>query len=68
MVGGLTMDGNWSTTGTGRELASAAVAGGRVWLRASADIRPGAARPGTCSYSTDGTTFTRLGPDFSPGQ
>jgi beta-xylosidase len=67
MVGGLTMDSNWNTTGTGRELASAAAPGGRVWLRASADIRPGAPRPGTFSYSTDGITFTRLGPDFSLG-
>jgi hypothetical protein len=34
---------------------------------ATADIRPGAARPGTFSYSTDGTRFTRLGPAFSMG-
>lgn len=67
MVSGLTMDGSWNTTGTGYELASAAVPGSRVWLRASADIRPGAARPGSFSYSTDGVTFTRLGPDFSMG-
>ncbi|MGC0327431.1 beta-xylosidase [Streptomyces sp. SAI-170] len=67
MVSGLTMDSNWNTTGTGHELASAALPGSRVWLRASADIRPGAARPGTFSYSTDGITFTRLGPDFSLG-
>ncbi|MDQ0905482.1 beta-xylosidase [Streptomyces canus] len=67
MVNGLTMDGNWNTTGTGTEVASAAVSGGRVWLRASADIRPGSARPGTFSYSTDGANFIRLGPDFSLG-
>ncbi|MFF8940466.1 glycoside hydrolase 43 family protein [Streptomyces paradoxus] len=67
MVDGLTMDGSWNTTGTGRELASAALPGSRLWLRASADIRPGAARPGTFSYSTDGTTFTRLGPAVSLG-
>ncbi|GGR74275.1 MULTISPECIES: glycoside hydrolase family 43 protein [Streptomyces] len=67
MVGGLTMDTNWNTTGTGTELASAPVSGSRIWLRASADIRPGAPRPGTFSYSTDGTTFTRLGPDFTMG-
>ncbi|MEU6684509.1 glycoside hydrolase 43 family protein [Streptomyces sp. NPDC046832] len=67
MVDGLTMDGSWNTTGTGRERASAVLPGSRVWLRASADIRPGAARPGTFSYSTDGTTFTRLGPAFSLG-
>lgn len=68
MVDGLTMDGNWNTTGTGTERASAALPGGnRIWLRATADIRPGSARPGTFSYSTDGTTFTRLGPVFSLG-
>ncbi|CAM5417971.1 hypothetical protein SGLAM104S_02738 [Streptomyces glaucescens] len=67
MVSGPTMDTNWNTTHTGTELASAPVPGGRIWLRASADIRPGAPRPGTFSYSTDGTTFTRLGPAFSMG-
>lgn len=67
MVNGLTMDTSWNTTGTGTEVASARVSGGRVWLRANADIRPGSARPGTFSYSTDGTTFTRLGPAFSMG-
>ncbi|MEU3853718.1 glycoside hydrolase 43 family protein [Streptomyces sp. NPDC029554] len=68
MVDGLAMDGNWNTTGTGTERASAPLPGGnRIWLRATADIRPGSARPGTFSYSTDGTTFTRLGPAFSLG-
>lgn len=67
MVDGLTMDGNGNTTGTGIERASASVPGGRLWLRASADIRPGASRPGTFSYSADGVTFTRLGPAFALG-
>jgi beta-xylosidase len=67
MVDGLTMDGSWNTTGTGIERASASVPGGRLWLRANADIRPGASRPGTFSYSTDGVTFTRLGPAFAMG-
>ncbi|WP_277212384.1 family 43 glycosylhydrolase [Isoptericola croceus] len=47
----------------------------RVWLRATADIRPGTGRQATFSYSTDGTTFTPLGtahtlgnrPNFFPG-
>lgn len=67
MVNGLTMDGNWNTTGTGTgtEAASATLSGCRVWLRANADIRPGRGRPGAFSYSTDATTFTRLGPAFS---
>ncbi|KNE82145.1 MULTISPECIES: glycoside hydrolase family 43 protein [Streptomyces] len=67
MVNGLTMDTNWNTTGTGSEAASTTISGTRVWLRAQADIRPGAPRPGTFSYSTDGTTFTRLGPAFTMG-
>ena len=40
-------DSNWNTTGT--EVASANVTGGRIRLRAAADIRPGASRPGTSS-------------------
>jgi hypothetical protein len=40
------------------------VSGGRIWLRASADIRPGSGRTATFSYSTDGTTFVPLGPAF----
>ncbi len=42
-------------------------AGSRVWLRVTADIRPGAGRQATFSYSTDGTTFTPLGPAFTLG-
>ncbi|MFI7430111.1 family 43 glycosylhydrolase [Micromonospora sp. NPDC049836] len=65
LVNGLTMDGNWNTTGTGTEAASAAVSGGRIWLRANADIRPGSGRQARFSYSTDGVTFTALGPAFT---
>ncbi len=67
MVNGLTMDSNWNTTGTGTEAASAAFSGTRVWLRATADIRPGSPRPGRFSYSTNGSSFTPLGPDFTMG-
>ncbi|WP_050370739.1 glycoside hydrolase family 43 protein [Streptomyces acidiscabies] len=67
MVNGLTMDGSWNTTGTGTEAASVPVTANRLWLRTNADIRPGAARSGTFSYSLDGVTFTRLGPAFSMG-
>jgi hypothetical protein len=42
--------------------ASANVTGGHIRLRAAAGIRPGASRPGTFSYSTDSSNFTRLGP------
>jgi beta-xylosidase len=61
MVNGLSMDSNWNTTSTGSEAASATVSGGRIWLRATADIRPGTGRQGRFSYSTDGVTFTPLG-------
>jgi hypothetical protein len=59
------MDSNWNTTGTGTEAASASVSGGRIWLRVNADIRPGTGRQGRFSYSTDGVTFTPLGPGFT---
>ncbi|WP_240521703.1 glycoside hydrolase family 43 protein [Amycolatopsis vastitatis] len=61
----ITMDGNWNTSNTGGEAASAAFGGTKVWLRANADIRPGAGRQATFSYSTDGVTFTRFGPAFT---
>ena len=64
MTDGLTMTSSWATTGTGVERAGAAVSGGRIWLRASADIRPGSGRAATFSYSTDGSTFVPLGPAF----
>jgi beta-xylosidase len=65
MVNGLTMDGNWNTTGTGTEVASAPLNGNRIWLRANADIRPGSGRQARFSYSTDGVNFTSLGSPFT---
>ncbi|KSW21678.1 RICIN domain-containing protein [Cellulomonas sp. B6] len=65
MTDGLTMDSSWNTTGTGTERASAALPGTRVWLRVTADIRPGSGRQATFSWSTDGRTFTPLGPAFT---
>ncbi|MDR7276576.1 glycoside hydrolase family 43 protein [Catenuloplanes atrovinosus] len=66
MTNGLSMSTNgWTTTGTGSEQAGATVTGGRIWLRVNADIRPGAGRTATFSYSTNGTTFTTLGPAFT---
>jgi beta-xylosidase len=65
VTNGLTMDSSWNTTGTGAEAASAAVSGGRIWLRANADIRPGSGRQARFSYSTDGTNFVALGPAYS---
>ena len=65
MANGLTMNSSWDTTSTGTEAASASVSGGRIWLRATADIRPGSGRQARFSYSTDGTNFTALGPAFT---
>ena len=66
MTNGLTMStSGWTTTGTGSEQAGAAVSGGKIWLRIKADIRPGSGRQATFSYSTNGTTFTNLGPAFT---
>ncbi|WP_431907913.1 family 43 glycosylhydrolase [Micromonospora carbonacea] len=61
MTNNITMDSNWNTTNTGSEIASAAISGGRIWLRVNADIRPGAGRQARFSYSTDGTNFVSLG-------
>ncbi|WP_027342036.1 family 43 glycosylhydrolase [Hamadaea tsunoensis] len=61
----ITMDGNWNTTNTGSEAAGQNVAGGRIWLRVSADIHPGSGRLARFSYSTDGVTFTSFGPSFA---
>ncbi|MBQ1074909.1 family 43 glycosylhydrolase [Micromonospora sp. C31] len=62
MTNGLTMGtDNWNTTGTGTEIAGAPVSGGRIWLRANADIRPGSGRQARFSYSVDGVTFVPLG-------
>ncbi|WP_196438864.1 RICIN domain-containing protein [Planomonospora sp. ID67723] len=65
MTSGLTMNSSWQTTGTGTEQAGANISGGRIWLRANADIRPGSGRQARFSYSTDGTNFVSLGPAFT---
>ncbi|MEV4539208.1 family 43 glycosylhydrolase [Asanoa sp. NPDC049518] len=65
MTNNLTMNSSWATTSTGTEQAGAAVSGGRIWLRVNADIRPGSGRQARFSYSTDGSTYTSLGPAFT---
>ncbi|MEU8350581.1 xylosidase, partial [Streptomyces sp. NPDC048845] len=65
MIDNITMDSDWNTVSTGGEVAGTAVSGGRVWLRARADIRPGDGRQARFSYSTDGSSFTDLGPAFT---
>jgi len=64
MEDNLTMNKKWQTTSTGTEVAGDLVSGGRIWLRASADIRPGAGRTAVFSYSTDGRTFQPIGTPF----
>ena len=65
VVNNLTMDSNWNTTNTGTEVAGAGISGGKIWLRINADISPGSGRQARFSYSTDGVTFTSLGPAFT---
>jgi beta-xylosidase len=64
-VSGLSMNGDWSTRSTGSVQASAGVSGGSVYLRATADIKPGGTGRATFSYSTDGATFSTIGPAFA---
>lgn len=61
---GLTMDRNWKTLDRGEIEQSSEIKQGKIWLRVAADIRPGAARTASFSYSTDGTTFRMLGRPF----
>ena len=61
---GLTMGPKWVTTSTGKEAASVALPRQTVWLRVTADIRPGAGRTASFSYSLDGQTYETLGTPF----
>lgn len=62
MTNGIDMNTSWVTTSNGTEVAGVDVSGGKVWLRAEANVRTdnggGQAR---FFYSTDGTQFTALG-------
>ncbi len=60
----ITLDRRWDTANTGEDVASAPVLRGSIWLRASADIRPGGGRTAVFSYSTDGRAFKLLGQPF----
>ncbi|KAI1333671.1 glycoside hydrolase family 43 protein [Xylariaceae sp. FL0016] len=65
MTNSILMDTNWATTDTGTTVASASATAGEIHLRCTVDINPGTGKTGTFSYSTDGSTFTTLGPDFT---
>lgn len=62
MVNGINMNTSWQTTSTGTSQADAPLSGGKVWLRAEANVRTdnGGGRA-SFSYSTDGSEFKPLG-------
>ncbi|KAI1183788.1 glycoside hydrolase family 43 protein [Nemania serpens] len=64
VVSGINMNSDWTTAATGSYAASvplAAASAKKVYLRGTADIRPGTGRTGSFSYSLDGARFTPLG-------
>ncbi|KAI0191065.1 glycoside hydrolase family 43 protein [Astrocystis sublimbata] len=61
MVNGISMSSNWATRSTGSTAASKPISKGKVYLRGTVNINPGAGRTGSFSYSTDGNTYTPLG-------
>ncbi len=66
MVNNVKLDTSWKTVGKGTEVDSANVSGGKIWLRAVANVRTDAGGANVrFSYSTDGSQFTNLGSSFS---
>jgi beta-xylosidase len=62
MTNGVNLDSSWNTSSTGTEVGSAAVSGGKIWLRVEANVRTdGGGGTADFSYSTDGIAFTELG-------
>jgi len=63
---GATLDSSWNTSSVGAETASAAISGGKIWLRVDADVRT-TSGGGTARfyYSTNGTQFSQLGGTFT---
>lgn len=65
MVDGLALNkSNWENTSTGTEAASAAFSGTTVWFRMALDVR-NTGKTAKFSYSTDGSTFTSIGPVYA---
>lgn len=58
---GMSLGRDWKAVSSGTIQASSPLRPGNVWLRATADIHPGAGRRGTFSYSLDGKHFLPLG-------
>lgn len=65
MRNGINMGRNWVTASTGQDAATVPLKGKKVWLRVSADIRPGNDRTAIFRYSTDGKNFTQIGTPFT---
>jgi hypothetical protein len=61
----ITMDSGWTTNSIGGLETSKDISEMSVFLRASADIRPGGDATAQFSYSTDGSSFTDLGTTFA---
>ncbi|KAI1126987.1 glycoside hydrolase family 43 protein [Nemania abortiva] len=61
MTTGINMNSDWTTRSTGSSAASAPVSKGKIYLRGTVNINPGAGRTGVFSYSLDGSTYTSLG-------
>jgi beta-xylosidase len=53
----------WATTSTGIVAASIPITSLKLWLRVSMDARASGTKLAQFSYSTDGSTFTDLGPE-----
>lgn len=64
MTNGLAMGSGWKTLSTGATVATAGISGGSIYLRATANIAPSGSKNAVFSYSTDGRTFTNLGPSY----
>lgn len=66
MKNGMSLDQqkHWTTASTGQIKQSVAIKGGRVWLKADADVRPGAGRKVLFSFSTNGKDFQTFGEPF----
>ncbi|KAI6405343.1 hypothetical protein MCOR24_007887 [Pyricularia oryzae] len=69
-LNGVNLGSGWVTESKGSVVATGPnVTGGKVWLRVDADITPAfglqPVRQANFSYSTDGNTFTNLGPSFT---
>jgi beta-xylosidase len=67
VVGGITMvDKEWTTSATGSYQASTTIpTTGKIWLRATADVRPGKGGKGKFSYSLDGNNFISFGNELT---